>query len=344
MLGISVYLKTFDEKYICQAAANGANLVFTSLHIPEDDFSKVTTTMARLLSVCNQYHLTLVPDVSPKTFEVLKLPKNDFTALHKLGLTALRIDYGFNDWQLLHQLQSEFTLFLNASTIDQHYLDEAQQNDIDLNKIHAAHNFYPKVETGLSKEYFTKLNAKYRGTKINLLAFVPGDELKRFPLYQGLPTLEDHRGKNPYVSAVELIERFNITDVVIGDPKAKLTTLAAIKLYQDKRIMTVPLITNGLDAAFFSQDYSVRKDVADKLIRIIAPRTSDIDIQQTGERPLGTLTQDNLLNGRYSGELQIAKRDLPFSEKTNILGYIHPEYLDLLQFIDSNTKLRFVKA
>lgn len=344
MLGISVYLKTFDENYIQQAAANGAKLIFTSLHIPEDDFSQVKTTMQKLLKLCQQYQLTLVPDISPKTFEVLQLPKDNFQALHDLGLTALRIDYGFNDWQLLRHLQKDFTLFLNASTIDQAYLNEAQKNGINLNQIHAAHNFYPKAETGLSKEYFAELNAKYQGTAIKLLAFVPGDELKRFPLYQGLPTLEAHRGKNPYVSAVELINRFKIDDVIIGDPQAKLTTLAAINLYQTEKTMTIPLITNDTNAKIFEQDYPVRRDIADKLVRIITPRTADIPIQQTGERPLGTLTQDNLLSGRYSGELQIAKQNLPFNEKTNIIGYVHPEYLDLLQFIDSTTKLHFIRA
>ena len=39
MLGISVYFQDYDENYLKKAAQAGAKYVFTSLQIPEEDYS-----------------------------------------------------------------------------------------------------------------------------------------------------------------------------------------------------------------------------------------------------------------------------------------------------------------
>ncbi len=41
MLGISVYFKDLNEQYIKEAAKAGAKYVFTSLQIPEEDYSQL---------------------------------------------------------------------------------------------------------------------------------------------------------------------------------------------------------------------------------------------------------------------------------------------------------------
>ena len=39
MLGISVYFQDLDYDYLEKAAKVGAKYIFTSLHIPEEDYS-----------------------------------------------------------------------------------------------------------------------------------------------------------------------------------------------------------------------------------------------------------------------------------------------------------------
>ena len=39
MLGISVYFQDYDENYLKKAAQAGAKYIFTSLQIPEEDYS-----------------------------------------------------------------------------------------------------------------------------------------------------------------------------------------------------------------------------------------------------------------------------------------------------------------
>ncbi|MFD1392431.1 MupG family TIM beta-alpha barrel fold protein [Lacticaseibacillus jixianensis] len=344
MLGISVYFKTFDPDYVHQAAKNGIQFIFTSLHIPEEDFTDITGRIKSLLALCNQEGVMLVPDVSPVTFEKLGLESGDFAALHQMGFQALRLDWGFNDFALLSRLQPDFTLFLNASVLSKDYLDEAKAHGVDFAQVHAAHNFYPKLETGLAKARFAAINQNYADTPIKVLAFVPGDRLKRFPFYQGLPTLEAQRGQNPYVSAVELMHEFGVTDIAIGDSEAQLPTLANIHQYQVDKTMTLPILPEGAGKALIGQTLTVRKDLPERMVRLGVPRKPDIPIGKTGERPLGTISQDNLLGGRYSGEIQISKADLPFTRDANIIGYVHPEYVGLLKFIDGDTKLRFVEG
>lgn len=345
MLGISVYFKTFDEEYLKAAAQKGVQFVFTSLHIPEEDFANIKFRIKQLLVLCQQENLLLVPDVSPVTFEKLGLEKGDFASLRAMGFKALRLDWGFDDLKSIKALQQDFTLFLNASVLDRDFISRAKTVGIDLRQVHAAHNFYPQLETGLSETYFQSLNDQYMDTPVQILAFVPGDQLKRFPFYTGLPTLENQRGKNPYVSAVKLRHHFGVQDIAVGDSQAKLKTLGYIKQYLAEKIMTLPVMMNSqANNPLLGQTVDVRQDLSAHVIRLKTPRLPDIAIAQTGERPRGTITQANILAGRYSGELQISKDALAFNREMNILGYVHPEYLDLLAEIDGNTKLRFVPA
>lgn len=344
MLGISAYFNSLDLDYVKAAAQHGARYVFTSLQLPEDDFAQTKTNLLKLIATCEESGLLLVPDISPQAFDHLGLAQGDFDALGQLGIKAIRLDYGFDDWQLLVRLQKTFTLFINASTIDEDYLSNARAHGLNVADLHAAHNFYPKPDTGLAASYFKTINQRFQGSGIQLLAFIPGDELKRYPFYAGLPTLEAQRGQTPLVSAVQLINDYQVDDILCGDSKIKLTSLTAIRDYQEQRVMTIPVIDVNMPTELLDKEQPVRKEVSDNLVRLNVPRVPNMAIGETGERPLGTITQDNRLAARYSGEVQISKQDLPFSAESNIIGYVHPAYLGLLPYIDGKTRIRFVKA
>ena len=48
---------------------------------------------------------------------------------------------------------------------------------------------------------------------------------------------------------------------------------------------------------------------------------------------------ENKLAGRYSGEVHIIKESLPFEARTNVIGFIHPEYIDIIDYIDAQTTI-----
>lgn len=51
----------------------------------------------------------------------------------------------------------------------------------------------------------------------------------------------------------------------------------------------------------------------------------------------------NKLVQRYSGEVYLIKKDLPFEARSNVIGFVSPEYVDLLDQIDDGVTVRFVR-
>lgn len=341
MLGVSVYFKDLDFNYLEEASKQGVQFVFTSLHIPEDNEEEIHEKLPGLLERCEKLGLLIVPDISPQTFEKLKLQKGDFEGLKKLGIKALRLDFGFEDPKEIAKLQKEFILMLNASVITKKELLHFESAGVHLDQVILMHNFYPHKNTGLEEKDFVEKNKEFLAMGLRTQAFVCGDDLRRYPLYEGLPTLEKHRGMNPYVAAVELMKRYGITEIMIGDSKAKIETLHAIQDYMQEKVMTIKVCLEEGYESFLQTIVSVRPDHG-KLVRLAMPR-NQVAPKHTLDRPKGALTMDNQLYGRYSGEVSIVCEALEADARVNVIGYIHPEYLPLVDLIDSETKIKWVQ-
>lgn len=339
MLGISVYFQDLDLHYLEEAKQCGAKYVFSSLHIPEEDYSTLDQKLPQFLEKCKELDLIVVPDVSPRTFEKLKIANQDYKKLKELGFEALRLDYGFDDYEVIKDLQKDFYLMLNASVVDEAYLEGAKKANVDFNRLALTHNFYPLNETGLGLNYFKEKNKVFEKFGLTIQAFVCGDDLKRFPLYEGLPTVEKHRTMNPYIAAVELMHDCNMKDILIGDSKASIRTLKNIKAYMDEKIMHIPCHLEKDYEYLYDQKLNIRSDEADQLVRIASYRTPDVPIFHNTIRKRGYIVMENKLAGRYSGEMHLIKKDLPFEARSNVIGFIHPEYIDILDYIDGSTTI-----
>ena len=90
--------------------------------------------LPEFLEKVQEYGLSLVPDISPKTFEKLGVKEGDYEALKEMGFTALRLDYGFEDYELVKKLQEDFELILNASVVNKDDLVKAKNAGVDLEK------------------------------------------------------------------------------------------------------------------------------------------------------------------------------------------------------------------
>ena len=341
MLGISVYFSMLDNDYLDQAIAHGVTVIFTSLHIPEEELVDLDHSVKKLLAYQSNNKLKIVTDVSPVTFQKLGLKPNDFKRLKKMGFTALRLDFGFDNLMLVKSLLDDFEIFLNASVISKQYLEDCVAQGIDPSRLNVCHNFYPKKETGLSDDYYCEINEKFKAYGLPIYTFVPGDRLKRFPLYEGLPTLESQRGKNTYIAGLELYKRFGIKDIIVGDTMALDSSIRYLNDFFETHIMTLPV--SMLEPTEDEKKMiPVRKDLSAKVIRLESDRIKELPIKTTQSRQKGTITQENTLSGRYSGEIQIAKEDLPFSATSNTIGFVHPAYSEALNYVDSETIIKFV--
>ncbi len=191
----------------------------------------------------------------------------------------------------------------------------------------AWHNFYPKPETGLDKEYFLEKQALYDELGIPVYAFIPGEENKRGPLYQGLPTLEDHRNQSPYISAVQL-NRWGVSGVFVGDPGCCKELLQRLVRFDQKKV--IELTYEG--TVEIEGEYQLRPDSGRDVFRMLDTRTdSNVPPTNTFRRKKGTITQDNDLYGRYKGELQIVRHNLERNPAVNVVGRICTEHRGLIE-------------
>lgn len=340
MLGISAYLKDFSATYLKQAADAGIQAVFTSLHLPEETPQEFTTGLAQFRQSVHRYDLDVMVDVSRETFKKLGLAQGDFSELAAQGFHTLRLDAGFDEPQLIKQLQATFKVVLNASTIDENFLVRLQRAKVDFSQLIAAHNFYPKPETGLTSAYFQAKNRLFKAWGLQTLAFIPGDGLKRYPFYAGLPTLELQRGWNSYTAYLEMTQRYGVQQVYIGDSQLSPQSLAWIQRFNQEHVVTLPIADADL-SQLPQQPLAIRAEESPQLIRVQTKRQPQA-IKQTLARPKGTVTCENNLAKRYAGEVEIAKADLPFSPTSNYLGTIPAPYQAILPLLTGKQRVQFV--
>jgi len=351
MLGASLYLAEGLEKnlaFIDRMYENRIKTIFTSMHIPEDDPTDTLDVLKQITKKMNSYGMELMTDVSAGTFEIYNVKKENAKEFFKdLGVSSLRMDYGFSH-QEMKELSEEFKIVLNASTIDDVMSDELEAVGFNLSDVTVCHNFYPRENTGLSRRFLYERNAYLHRKGYRIQAFIVGDEEKRGPIYAGLPTLEEHREADPLYAYLDLVENFYVEEVLVGDIEMSEASLKRLDDWIDNEIISLPIneLVEEVPSNFFDEHVN-RPDVAADVVRSSQSRIvlKDKEIKPHNhlkERPEGTITIDNDNYGRYSGEIQITKRDLPADERVNVLGHITNEALPLLEFIKGRTKFKFL--
>ncbi len=351
MLGISVYLNKEkmeqNAAWIEKAGRNGLKSIFTSLHIPEDNPAEYKELLQELGSIAKKHEMELMADVSPRSLEYLGLDWDSYDELLKWGLSGIRADYGFSTGQIV-ELSHKMKIGINASTATKEELLGWIDAGLNSKNVEAWHNFYPRPETGLDKEFLIERNKMFRSLGITTMAFVPGDNDFRGPVFAGLPTLEEHRGEAPHVAAAEPLFSCFTDKVLIGDPTATDEQLELLA-FLGKKIIPLRIKTEHWPRPkLLDRPLTNRMDPARDVIRAVESRsfasTGDKQIvpQNQKERTTGTITIDNELYGRYAGELQIANNPLPRDEKVNCIGSVINEDLPLLSHIKAGQKFQFI--
>lgn len=355
MLGISIYLKE-DEKEnyrrIKEASEHGFTKIFTSLHIPEDNNKdKQGELFKSLCDYGKKYNMEVYGDFGPDSLKRMNLSFDNIEDIKDFGLSGIRVDYGYSNEEMV-KLSNTIKIFLNASTVTEGQLNCLKDLGADFKNIEAWHNFYPRPETGLDKEYFIEKNKLFKRYGMKVAAYVEGDEIKRGPLFLGLPTLEKHRYRSPYHCAVELIYCCYVDTVYIGDIEAKSRTLKNIGALKDN-IITLRYksnVKNSLYDEILSKAYTNRLDEARDVVRADESRIYascnklNVKKENTLYRNKGTITIDNEGYKRYMGELQIAKKNLDSCDNVNVIGEIIDEDKELVDYIKGGVKFRFLEV
>ncbi|PGS48092.1 DUF871 domain-containing protein [Bacillus sp. AFS041924] len=354
MLGISIYLSEKNieknKKYIEIAKKNGFRSIFTSLHIPEDDPSTYKTLLQLLGAQAMENEMELMADISAKSLTHLGLDYSTVSEIQNWGVTGLRVDYGLNERQIA-DLSKKMKIALNASTLSPVFLDELLKYGLQTENVEAWHNFYPRPETGLATSYLIEKNKWLQSCGISTMAFIPGNDEMRGPLYKGLPTLEKHRGINPLHAYLDLTQNCYVDKVLVGDISIKLETMEALSKTKDFiELKYKPYSQEEEILSTFEQVHTNREDPARDVIRSMESRLYgsfgeySLKPVNTIIRKTGSVTIDNELYGRYGGELQIMLTNLPSDEKVNVIGKIIEDDLSLLQYIGAGKKFKLKRV
>ena len=183
---------------------------------------------------------------------------------------------------------------------------------------------------------------------IELMAFIQGEDL-RGPLFEGLPTLESQRNMKPYVAYMEMKYLYNLDNILVGDLRISSKQIELISAAEKDNIILLPCTINEKYHEYLNRDLTVRDDSPDNLLRIKESRmyasfNREIEPENTVERTKGSITVDNIKYLRYSGELQICKKDYPICEKVNVIGHIDDEYLSLLNIVNRGSRIRLINS
>ncbi|MEW8978156.1 MAG: MupG family TIM beta-alpha barrel fold protein [Symbiobacterium sp.] len=348
--GVSVYLGGPDVParlpgYLDEAAARGAREVFTSLHIPEVPLREAAAQLGDLTAEAGRRGLAVVADIAPRALAELGARPEDLSPLRRLGLAGLRLDYGFEPETIAAFTRNPegLRIVLNASTADPEFLARVMAAGANPERLEACHNYYPRPETGLSRESLLRSSRYFKQYGLRVAAFIAGTRAKRGPIGAGLPTLEEHRYAEPGRAAAELLGTGVVDAVLFGDPWATPEELARVGevVAAEGRLLRVRLVP-GLDdfqrSILLDRPHQNRPDAAAAVLRSTASRAyaaqgPAIAPFNTVARPVGAVTIDNQGYLRYSGELQVALVDLPADPRVNVVAHVVPEDIPLLPLI-----------
>lgn len=350
--GISLYpgldnTLTENLQLLEQAARCGIRRVFTSLHIPETDVAVLKKELATLLEAARKHGMEIISDVSPRTLSMLDMPKFDMSTFRQLGITTLRLDYGYEAAQIAEFSHNELgiRLQLNASTITEKILSELQAAGVDFSHLDALHNFYPRRGTGLSEVAFCRKNELLKQYGIKVGAFVPSQGKQRGPLFEGLPTLEAHRLWHTDRAARHLAA-LGVDSVFLSDSLPLLEELATVgKLRGDEVVVEAQLLTGDkIQQELLNHTFTAREDEARDAIRAQESRgllQGTVESERNKERRRGAITIDNKDYLRYMGELEIIKKSQPADKRVNVVGRVSECELFMLKYITPGRKFSF---
>ncbi len=345
LLGFSVYVSSFaQQKEMLLRAANSDAMVFLSLHISEE-FSADYCAQAQEMCVwLAQRGFRIIADVSTKT--LAQFAEFDLVSFAKrLGIWALRIDYGFSEDEIC-ALAAQMPIVLNASTTSG---AAAARIAAAGSLVMAMHNFYPRPETGLDADFLRSTTQELQAAGLKVLAFIPGDAVLRAPLHRGLPTLEAHRAQRPSACYADLLLHYGMDGIFVGDPGLSDAEQARIARYSAEDVLSIPCQLQAGSEVLYGQVFTNRPDAPAWMVRFAESRVYSCFGQavapcNTVARSRGSITLDNSLYGRYSGEVQLLRADFTADEKVNVIGSVPRDAFLLMDCIQNGKAFVLVQA
>ncbi|MDR0545887.1 MAG: MupG family TIM beta-alpha barrel fold protein [Mycoplasmataceae bacterium] len=325
---------------------------FSSLHLPEYNLKEQLIFLHELSKHIGTRPLMV--DISYENFQLIHKDFHFKKMFSQIKIDWLRLDVGFKIRLFQHNL-AEYKniqgLCINASTLNEDEIKQwklfCKNNKLDLT---ASHNYYPKQYTGLSLDTVDAMQKIFQQHKIYTWGFVPNINNPKPPLCDGLPTIEMMRNNSLKENLLIACTQNIFSGIIIAD-KVNTNELVTIKdIYLGKKVYIKVNLMNNLTEAeikIINKPHFFRNDKSTYLLRSTASRLyaqsgSLVTPHNQKKRERGTITIDNKLFKRYSGELCIVLKNLPKDTRTNVVGWINRQDLKIMDYLNSQYEVVFV--
>ncbi|MDR3265709.1 MAG: MupG family TIM beta-alpha barrel fold protein [Synergistaceae bacterium] len=343
IFGPSVYVSTFENQRQWLGRFPDGATVFTSFQIPEEAGSAFRNDAHKMMKFLQERNFNVIASVSPKSLEFFGEGDLVEFALG-MGIRRIRFDCGFSVEEMT-SVAAVIPATVNASVIDLESAIRIQK--ASPYELYAIHNFYPRPETGLDRDYFERTTKRLQGQGIKVMAFFPGDTEMRGPVFEGLPTLEPHRSAPPYVACMELLARYGLNGAIVGD--MGLSERQSSLIFDTLKDGEIRLPCALDDDALYDRPFTVRVDSPAGVLRLAGSRecasaeNAPVEPKSTIQRDRGCVTMDNSLYARYHGEIQVIRHSLPADRRVNVIGSIDARCVSLLESVQNGRRIRLVR-
>lgn len=346
------------EAELLDGKKNGAAEVFTSLHLPETSLESQIRDFKRIGGLVKRAGLRLCADIGGAAARNLSLESALLEAVKKQDIYSIRLDYGYEteDIKKLTQELGITRFVLNASILSE------KETDLTVKKIReicpgaelsACHNFYPRKESGLTYDFCRRQYKFFAKHNIPVTVCVSSLTNPRGPLHEGLPTIEAQRYYPMERKILELFHGDCCESIMIGDSFSSSEEKAACSRILeensvDLRIRTVKEISDTERKILFGGAHRFRYDSGEYAWRSQTSREMSeagraVQPNVVMKRFPYMVTIDNKIYQRYSGEVQIMKREAPLDEGVNFAGMVVQADIWKLQYLDRGSLFHFVE-
>ncbi|WP_074011026.1 DUF871 domain-containing protein [Numidum massiliense] len=357
-LGVSIYPHhsdvARDMDYLETAHRYGVERVFTCLLSVDGNKDKILADFKESLACANRLGMEVIVDISPRVLKELQLSYDDLVFFHELGAAGIRLDMGFSGLEEAKMTYNPYGLNIEINMSNAtRYLDNIMCYQPNRDRLIGCHNFYPHKYAGLAYDFFIECSEKFKVHGLRTAAFVSSQAASfgPWPIVEGLPTLEMHRDLPIDVQAKHLYATGLIDDVIVGNAYASEEELQRLSEVNREMISLAVTLHEGVTdlerKIVFDEFHFYRGDVSDYMIRSTQSRVKyrgqPFPPHNTQPIRRGDILIENDLYGQYAGELQIARRDMENSGKTNVVGRIREGEIFLIDYINPWGKFSFTE-
>lgn len=235
-LGVSVYpeQETLEEinDYLKLASTYGFKKVFTSMFTVEGDKETITNYFKDFCDIAHKYNMLVSGDVNTQFLKKMGASHDDLSIFKEIGIDILRLDSCYFDQRDVEMINNPLGIGIEITAAFEKAAIKAIENGADPNKFSVCHNFYPQKYTGADIDTIRDINNRFKARGLKTIMFmssnVKGAHGPKL-VFDGLPTIEDHRFMSVEAQLKHIISFHNVDEVIFGNAFASEEEFKIVK-------------------------------------------------------------------------------------------------------------------